>query len=479
MQKVRFKPNEKWDFQYGFHYSETSPYGRYDRNNRYRKGTLRYAEWFYGPQKWMMNNLSVNHSGNNLLYDDLTLRLAVQSFEESRIDRALNNNKRRVNTEKVAAYSVNLDFTKLPGLRNKLFYGLEYIFDDVTSTGEVTDISTGKKSKGASRYPDATWSSLAAYLSDEFSVSDKFTALAGIRFNQYVIDADFSQNLDFYPLPFSDARLNKSSVTGSIGGVFRPAETWIISANIGTAFRSPNVDDIGKVFDSEAGGVTVPNPDLKAEYASNFDLGLAKTFGQTLKIDVAGYYTILENAMVKRNFQLGGRDSILYDGMLSQVQAIQNAAVAHVYGVQLGVELQLPAGFSLSSDLNYQYGEEELDDGSSSPSRHAPPMYGITRLNFRTNRLHLQFYAAYMAERKFEDLPFDEKAKVELYAKDANGNNYAPAWYTLNIKAEVNLSETFTLSTGIENLADKRYRPYSSGISAPGRNFIFSLRAYF
>ena len=90
MQKVRFKPNENWDFQYGFHYSETSPYGRYDRHNRFRNGTIRYAEWNYGPQKWMMNNLNITHSGNNPVYDQMSLRLAQQSFEESRIDRSLN-----------------------------------------------------------------------------------------------------------------------------------------------------------------------------------------------------------------------------------------------------------------------------------------------------------------------------------------------------------------------------------------------------
>src|SRR5690606_12486304 len=38
MQKLRFKPNENWDFQYGFHYSETSDYSRYDRHIRYRNG---------------------------------------------------------------------------------------------------------------------------------------------------------------------------------------------------------------------------------------------------------------------------------------------------------------------------------------------------------------------------------------------------------------------------------------------------------
>lgn len=479
MQKVRFKPNEKLDFQYGFHYSETSPYGRYDRNTRYKKGTLRYAEWYYGPQKWMMNNLTINHKGNNAVYDKVTLRLAQQSFEESRMDRALNKDERRVNTENVEAYSINLDFTKLIGEKHNLFYGAEYVLDDVKSVGSETDISTGIKSEGPSRYPQAKWSSLAVYVSDEYMVSDQFTAVAGLRFNNYVIDADFSKNLAYYPLPFSDAKLDNSSVTGSIGAVYRPTDTWVISANFGTAFRSPNVDDIGKVFDSEAGGVTVPNPSLKAEYAYNFDLGIAKVFGEVVKIDLTAYYTILENAMVKRDFQLNGLDSIMYDGQMSRVQAIQNAAVANVYGVQAGLEVKLLAGFSFSTDVNYQFGEEELDDGSTSPSRHAPPFFGVSRLNFKVDKLHLQLYAMYMAERKFEDLPFGEKNKVELYAKDANGNNYAPAWNTFNFKASYELSDIFTVSSGIENLADKRYRPYSSGISAPGRNFIFSIKASF
>jgi hemoglobin/transferrin/lactoferrin receptor protein len=32
------------------------------------------------------------------------------------------------------------------------------------------------------------------------------------------------------------------------------------------------------------------------------------------------------------------------------------------------------------------------------------------------------------------------------------------------------------VNAGIENILDNRYRPYSSGIVAPGRNFIISLR---
>src|SRR5690606_4120770 len=170
-----------------------------------------------------------------------------------------------------------------------------------------------------------------------------------------------------------------------IGAVYRPSSSWVISGNFGTAFRSPNVDDIGKIFDSQPGGVTVPNPGLKAEYAYNFDLGIAKVIGDVVKIDVTGYYTMLDNALVLRDFQLGGLDSIMYDGELSSIQAVQNAAVANVYGIQAGLEIKLPAGFSISSDLNYQVGEEEIDDGTKSPSRHAPPLFGVSRLKYNAN----------------------------------------------------------------------------------------------
>src|SRR5690554_752303 len=83
MQKIRFRPEENWNLEYGFYYSKTSPYGRYDRHNRMRNGIPRYAEWDYGPQSWMMNNVSISHAGNRKLYAQLTVRLAQQIFEES------------------------------------------------------------------------------------------------------------------------------------------------------------------------------------------------------------------------------------------------------------------------------------------------------------------------------------------------------------------------------------------------------------
>ncbi|MFY0684915.1 MAG: TonB-dependent receptor [Balneola sp.] len=477
MQKLRYKPNTAWDIQYGFHYSETSEYGRYDRHNRMRAGLPRYAEWSYGPQKWLMNNLSLDYTNNTLLYDHLTVRLAQQSFEESRIDRSLNDDMRSIRIEEVEAYSVNIDFAKSTSSKNKLFYGFEYVLNDVTSTGIDENINTDIRVPGPSRYPQSEWQSIAVFLNDQYKFSEKFLIQSGIRYNQIILDATFDNT--FYPFPFSEANLNNGALTGSLGFVFHPQDDLTISTNIATAFRSPNVDDVGKIFDSEPGSVVVPNPDLDPEYAYNADLGIAKIFSDMIKIDATGYYTILDNALVRRDFTLNGQSQIMYDGTLSQVQAIQNAATAEVYGIQLGIEGKLISGFGFSSKFNYQKGEEELDDGTTSSSRHAAPWFGISKITFDASKLDLEFSAIYQGERAHEDLAVSEQGKTEIYALDDNGDTYSPAWYTLNIKANYKLTNVFSVQAGLENITDQRYRPYSSGLSGPGRNFILSLTANF
>lgn len=477
MQKVRFKPNKKWDFEYGFHYSETSPYGRYDRHNRMRDGLPRHAEWSYGPQKWMMNNLSVSHHGKNKFYDELSIRLAQQSFEESRISRDLNDSNREIREENVEAYSANFDFSKSIGSRHNLFYGVEAVYNDVNSSGTDENIETGVKMPGASRYPQANWASYGIYINDQFSLSEKVMLQAGLRYNQYQINADFDTT--FYPFPFTEAKVDNGALSGSLGAVYRPADDWVFRANLATAFRSPNVDDIGKVFDPEPGTVIVPNPNLQAEYAYSADLGIAKVFSDFLKVDLSAYYTQLQDALVRRDYRLNGRDSINYDGEMSKVQALQNAAVAHVYGVQFGFEWKLPKGFSLSTDLNFQEGEEEMEDGSTSPSRHVAPFFGVSRLAFQAEKLRFQLYSQYQGERTFNNMPVSEVGKTEIYALDDQGRAYAPAWYTLNFKASYQLSKVMMVTAGLENITNQRYRPYSSGISGAGRNFILSLRADF
>jgi hemoglobin/transferrin/lactoferrin receptor protein len=478
MQKIRFEPNAAWNFSYGFHYSASTDVPRYDRLIEYRRGRLRSAEWYYGPQKWLMNALNLQHARNGGWCDNARLTLAYQRFEESRHDRNFGDTMLNHRTETVNAYSANFDFDKNFREKHRLFYGVEVVLNRVGSVASGENIETGGAEPNSTRYPDgSTWNSYAVYLSHRFNASRKVILQSGLRYNLATLDAKFDTK--FFPFPFTSASLNTGALTGSAGVVYNPDESWNLSVNFSTGFRAPNIDDVGKVFDSEPGAVVVPNPDLKPEYAYNAELGIAKTFGSVAKMDVAGYFTFLDEALVRRNFALNGQDSIVYDGALSQVQAIQNAANAHVYGIQAGIEFKLPAGLTLSSRFNFQKGEEELDDGSTAPLRHAGPWFGATHLIYRRDRLKADFYGVYNGEISYEDLAPEEQGKPHIYAVDANGNPYSPSWHTLNLKVQYQLAEMLMLSAGVENLMDQRYRPYSSGIVASGRNFMAALKANF
>lgn len=477
MQKISYKPNSSWVFDYGLHYSSTSNFDRYDRLIYYRDGFPRSAEWFYGPQIWLMSNLKISSKASTVMYDQLTLQLAYQYFQESRNDRNFNGNLLRKRVEKVDAFSFNVDFKKRLNPRQSIIYGAEVVDNYVTSTGIDRDIVTDSESVGPSRYPQAQWSSIATYLTFQRKLVETVDLHAGVRHTHFLIDAQFDNA--FYTFPFTQAKVSRGAVTGSVGLTLNPTEQWRVKGVLSTGFRAPNVDDIGKVFDSEPGSVVVPNPNLKAEYAYNAEVGVTRRVADFLEIDFLTYVTLLDNAMVKRESTLNGLDSIMYDGQLSRVQSLQNASFARVWGFQADFELMLPSGFLLSSRFNYQNGVEELDNGTISPLRHAAPWFGVTRLSYRSSKLMLSLFANYSGTVPFSQLADEERGKPYIYAIDGNGNPYSPGWYTINFRANYRISEMVGLSIDVENLTDQRYRPYSSGLVAAGINIVAGVKVNF
>ena len=483
MYKAIYKPTEKIDLFAGLHYSETSNYSRYDRLVRERNNVLRDGEWYYGPQKWGMYNIGFEINDINLLFFDILFdkirhTFALQKLEESRNNRDFNRNVLASTKEKVDAVSVNVDMYKMLNDKSNIYYGVEIVANNIKSTGMDSNIVDKTSTARASRYPQAEWSSTAGYISGDYKLSEIFKLEAGIRYNRYVLYADFTNNLPFYSFPFTESNIDNGALTGNIGLIAKPLNDWIFQLNLSTASRSPNVDDMGKIFDSHEGCVTIPNPDLKPEYAYNGNIGITKLFGKYAKINLNAYYTYLDNAMVCRYFQLNGQDSIMYNGELHQVEAIQNAASANVYGIDADVELKL-SSFIFSLYANYQKGEEELDDGTKSPLRHAPPFFGKLSFAYNYSKVRLSLYLCYASEVSNENLPRDEQGKPEIYAKDNTGNPYCPSWLTLNFKTEYSIDDTWSIQAGLENILDARYRPYSSGIVAPGRNFVLSLISRF
>ncbi|MFD2822673.1 TonB-dependent receptor domain-containing protein [Lacinutrix iliipiscaria] len=476
MQKVRFEPYDNLSFDLGLYYSTTSDYPRYDRLIRYRGDQLRSAEWYYGPQKWFMSNVGLTKlSSSSNLYDKIKFTTAYQNFKESRVNRNYQSTSQSHNEEQVDAYSANADFEKKLNAKTELFYGAEYIFNQVFSKAYSKDILTQEREAIVTRYPNkATWQSAAVYTSLKYKPNSKFVLQSGLRYNYVSYKADFKANNVFLNLPFDNTKNSSGALTGTAGISWSPNNTIQWKLNGSTAFRAPNIDDIGKVFDSEPGAVVVPNENLKPEYAYGGELGLKLNFSDVIILDLGTYYTYLDNALVRRNYTINGESEIMYDGELSQVQAIQNASKAWIYGFEAGVKINFSEKLKLTSQYNIIGGTED-DNGVEVPVRHIAPNFGNTHLIWSSHNLTLDAFAVYNNELSFLDLAPSEAEKDYIYALDGNGNPYSPSWYTLNIRAQLQLLKKTVLSLNIENITDQRYKTYSSGIASPGRNFIVSL----
>lgn len=479
MQKIRLQTSKNSTLDYGFHYATTSDIPRYDRLIEKRDGKLRFARWDYGPQRWMLQQLSWNLNAPTRAWDQLKVISAYQFFEESRIDRRVGNNTEFRRTEKVHAYSLNVDVLKTFRSTHFFNYGIEAVVNSVLSNGIATDMSTGKKSPASSRYPQATWASWALYGNYNTTLSPEWKMQAAMRYNLNSVSSDFLKNLDFYPVPVTSFKDRYPSLTGNLGFVYQPNPSFSISPQLATGFRAPNVDDLGKIFDSQPGIVLVPNPTLLPEYAYNAELNLNKQLGGKIKIDLTGYYTLLDRAMVLRPSTLNGQNQLIYDGELSNVFSLQNAAFAKIKGIQVGFEIALSKNMLLTSRYNWQKGLEELDDKTTSPSRHAAPAFGLTKIRYQSKRVSLELSSQYSAAMPFEKMPQEEITKQTIYASDLNGNPYSPSWLIFNLSTRYDLNPHFQINAGIENIGNLQYRGYSSGIVSPGRNFQLSLKGSF
>lgn len=483
MSKLSYKPTKNLSFEYGLHYSETSPYNRYDRLYVMQtagpyKNKLRWAEWYYGPQIWNMNQLSISHNKSNALYSHLKLIVALQHFEESRFDREFMVRELRMQKETVRAFSVNLDLDKKLSSRWSLHYGAEAVHNKVGSIASLTHVVTDERQGTVTRYPHgSTWQSYGAYLTTKYQLSKRLIFNAGTRYSYYKILADFDTT--YFAFPFSNTKMSNGTLNGSFGFVYTVNRNWQLYTNAATGFRAPNIDDMGKVFESTPGYLVVPNPNLKPERAYNAEIGTVKSFKRFMKVDAAAYYTIIDDAMERMNYTFNGQTTIRYQGNKSTIQAVQNVAKAYVYGLQAGIEM-FYKGFGLKSTFSYQHGKEQSADSLVYyPLRHAAPTFGGTHLTYQMKRFKFDFYVLYNGRMDYEDLALTERVNSSYardYSSDPKGLPYSAAWYTLNFKAAYYPNNFLALTLGVENIADVLYRPYSSGINAPGRNFIAALK---
>ncbi|MCF8267243.1 MAG: TonB-dependent receptor [Ignavibacteriales bacterium] len=472
LQKFLFRQSTKISHVLNFQYSTSSDIPRYDRLTVLRNGKPRFAEWYYGPQERFFTAYTLNLVEDSEFYDNARFIAGYQNVKESRHDRSFNNNRNN-RTEKLDIFTFNADLAKKIE-KHEIRFGLDGWYNKVNSTAELEDILTGARSSLDTRYPDggSSMSSIAAYISHAYEFSDNLILNDGLRINYVQLDAKFNDKT-FFPFPFSEVSQKNTAVNGNLGVVFSPRNDWRFTMTGATGFRAPNVDDLSKVFESVQGSVIIPNPDLEPEYTYNLDLGIQKTIDGEITLGGNAYYTWYRNAITVQPGTFAGSNTILYDGVLSNVITTVNAAKAYLYGFSIFLNADISDNFSISNSVNYTYGRIETDT-TDYPLDHIPPVFGRSSFLLKLNKFTGEFFVMYNGAKNAKDYNLSGEDNQAYSADPVNG--YTPAWYTLNLRAGYQINQYLRIQLALENILDQNYRQFASNIGAPGRNLVLTLR---
>ncbi len=186
-------------------------------------------------------------------------------------------------------------------------------------------------------------------------------------------------------------------------------------------------------------------------------------------------------------------DSILYNGIRSQVLASQNVNNARLWGFSSSLEVGLAKNLKLTSSVSYTRGSYKVEKGklaavyekqpngtytivqravTTKPLDHIPPIIGKTAVIYNHQKITTELYLVYNGWKHLDQYNPDGEDNAQYATADG-----MPSWLTLNWKASLNLGTNFQVQLGIENITDRNYRYFASGFSAPGRNFILGFRA--
>jgi len=316
--------------------------------------------------------------------------------------------------------------------------GLEYEDDSLASDKDtVTSITVtppGMTTTTTSlRYDKARIRTLSVYGQHEIDITDKLTATFGARWYDVTADHEVSTTNGAANPTSSNS---DSLALGSVGLVWAPNETLALRANLSQGYIYPTLGQMFLV--TTGGGVTlIGNPDLQPETATTFELGARYDRGGGV-IDATLFYTKADDYIATVVSGASG--------------TYRNVDAATSWGLELYAEQNLGAwgltaygsAAAMRRKLIYANGYETSDSGTPTLSG----KLGL-RKGWETARLSGTFDVFVQGESgvKFRD---DAGAVV----------GRAGGYGTLNLRADMDLGNDFSLVAEVNNITNRSYEPY-------------------
>lgn len=474
VQKIRHRLSKDLVQELNLQLSNTSNVPRTDRLSEVKAGKPVFSDWYYGPQKRMLASYLLQHNWDEpksgLAYQ---LGLSQQALEESRHTRSFGAANRSSRIEKIQISGLTADF-RLPMGSHTLQFGGDAQVNYLKSTAFRTHVTTGAQSPQSTRYPDGRNQMVAAglYASHSWQVGTRWKMQEGVRIGLSDLHSQFTDT-SFFPFPYSEVRQRNGVYSGNLGIQYQARNENRLGLLLASGFRSPNIDDLAKVFDSSPGNLIVPNPDLKPEKTLTLELNGHIKLYKKLYWQQVVYQTWLFDAIVTDSFQFQGSRIWMYDGRLSQVMANQNQQRAFIQGFTSQLAWDFWPGWKLESGLTYTYGRIREGSGTT-PLDHISPLLGRASVQYSGKKWNAVLFLVWNGRKSIADYKLNGEDN-EAYAPAAG----MPAWHTWNLRSSYQIHTHLMLFAGVENILDAQYRTFSSGLNGAGRNVSLSLRASF
>ena len=494
-QKFIFKLPKDLLLGINLQYSESSDIDRYDKLSEESNGTLRFSEWYYGPQKRFFISPQLKFFlGKNWIKKG-TITLAYQKVNESRIMRKFGEINRSYQIEEVDVFSFNSDFIGNSAGGHSYSYGFEWTHNNIYSKAYSLDLLLDfdnilgytNQRLIPSRYPNegSTAFSFAIYLNWIYKINQKLTFNAGLRLTTSKVNAKWNE-IALVDKLLSMVEVESDALTYTAAITYRPTKKLQINGLISSGFRNPNIDDIGKIRESN-GILLVPNSFLKPEYAYTFEAGVKyNSYNQKNFFDLRGFTTLVSRHIVRSDFIVFSDNStidentVIFNGEEVFTQANKNLGNRWIYGASIVGNLNLNKIIKVNGGLTYTLADNNRDYG---PMPSIAPLFGSITMNIRQNNFAHFFIWKFSGRKKPEDYSWGgEDGLNETPLIDSNAfldvDRYygLPAWDILSFSTQFSINKSTNVTFGVNNIFDRHYKTFASGISSEGRSFQLGIR---
>ena len=486
-QKFLFRIGDNNLLNLNIQFSESSDIDRFDQLSIPKDDSLKFSEWYYGPQKRLLISPSLRIFPKKKFMDKGVITFGFQKINESRIKRKFYSLNRSHQIEDLTVLSLNGDFDTSFNNGHTLSYGIETTYnhnyskayDRTLSVDGNNVIGLGEKTAIPTRYPSdgSSYASFASYVNWSWNMSEFFTFNVGTRLTFTKLKASWNDIISVNP-QLSKVNLNSEALTTTVSMKLRPSNKIQINTVLSSGFRNPNIDDIGKIRENN-GLLVVPNTFLKPEYAYNLDLGVDyRSLDNKSYFSIRGFSTIISRHIGRAEYIVYSDittpdiSTIIYNNEEVTTIANKNLGNRFIHGFSIDGFNNLSRSLKINYSLTYTKGDNNESYG---PLPSISPLFGSISLDYINNDLTIR------AVYKFSDSKDPSEYSVGgedgldetpyIIGQDGLKNFLGtPNWSDFSIFASKKISSNSTLRLGITNIFDIHYRTFASGISAPGRS---------